>query len=480
MQMYRILYRKAIAGALCLSLSFPALASEGKTGVRVTDPKLTKNDAVMSVSMKIDFPGLKVKSTGATVLTPMIVNGTDTLRLHPVGIYGRTSWFMSQRNDRMPLDAGDDLMMRYGGSMEPIAYSQHVDYAEWMNGSDLIVERADYGCAGCSEGAEVSELARYKNVIYKPAFIYRQPVAEPVKRRALEGKSFVDFPVDQTIIYPEYRNNTRELAVIRATIDTVRNDPDATIDSVWLKGWASPESPYSHNTDLAVGRTRALKQYIQRMYNFTGVVMLTDYEPENWIGLKRFVEDSNLEHRDEILAMIDLDMDPDAKEAKIKRTYPDEYRFMLREYYPALRRTDYRVSYHIRQFTDPREILKVMREHPQKLSLSEFYAAASILEPGSPEYTEVFETAVRMYPHDGVANLNAANAAMQRGDLASAAKYLDRAGDSPEATYAKGVLAALNGDFATGIRRMEEAVGQGLKAEPGILDHVREAAQYAN
>ena len=260
----------------------------------------------------------------------------------------------------------------------------------------------------------------------------------------------------------------------------MRNDPDATIDSVWLKGWASPESPYSHNTDLAIGRTRALKQYIQRMYNFTGVVMLTDYEPENWIGLKRFVEGSNLEHRDEILAMIDLDMDPDAKEAKIKRTYPDEYRFMLREYYPALRRTDYRVSYHIRQFTDPKEILKVMREQPQKLSLSEFYAAASILEPGSPEYMDVFETAVRMYPQDAVANLNAANAAMQRGDLASAAKYLDRAGDSPEATYAKGVLAALNGDFATGIRRMEEAVGQGLKAEPGILDHVREATQYAN
>lgn len=477
MQMYRILYRKAIAGVLCLSLSFPALADEGKAGIRVTDPKLVKNDAVMSVSMHIDFPGLKVKSTGATVLTPMIVNGTDTLKLPPLGIYGRTSWYMSQRNDRMPADASEEHILRYEKNLGSVSYSQHVDYADWMNGSELIVERADYGCAGCSEGSEVSELARYKNVVYQPTLVYQKAIAEPVKRRALEGKSFVDFPVDQTVIYPEYRNNTRELERIRATIDTVRNDPDATIDSVWLKGWASPESPYSHNTDLAIGRTRALKQYIQRMYNFTGVAMLTDYEPENWIGLRRFVEDSNLEHRSEILAMIDLDMDPDAKEAKIKRTYPEEYRFMLQTYYPALRRTDYRVSYHIRQFTDPWEILKVMREHPQKLSLSEFYAAASVLEPGSSEYMDVFETAVRMYPSDGVANLNAANAAMQRSDLSSAARYLDKAGDSAEAVYARGVLSALQGDYDKALEIMEQAARKGMDTTP-MREHLMEVKKY--
>ena len=44
---------------------------------------------------------------------------------------------------------------------------------------------------------------------------------------------------------------------------------------------------------------------------------------------------SNIDNKEAILALIDSDMQPDAKEAKIKRTYPKEYRFMLQEYYPA-------------------------------------------------------------------------------------------------------------------------------------------------
>ncbi|WP_368731862.1 hypothetical protein, partial [Bacillus pumilus] len=76
------------------------------------------------------------------------------------------------------------------------------------------------------------------------------------------------FPVDQTVIYPEYRRNTTELAKIQATIDSVRGDGDVTITRVWLKGFASPESPYSHNRDLAIGRTAALKDYIQKLYRF--------------------------------------------------------------------------------------------------------------------------------------------------------------------------------------------------------------------
>ena len=35
-------------------------------------------------------------------------------------------------------------------------------------------------------------------------------------------------------------------------------------------------------------------------------------------------------------------------------------------------------------------------------------------------------------PDDAIANLNAANATMRRGDPTGAERYLDRAGDSPE------------------------------------------------
>lgn len=63
--------------------------------------------------------------------------------------------------------------------------------------------------------------------------------------------------------------------------------------------------------------------------------------------------------------MIDSSLDPDAKEAKIKRTYPEEYRFLLQNCYPALRHTDYRIDYTIRSFSDVEEIKRIMQTQPQ-------------------------------------------------------------------------------------------------------------------
>lgn len=254
----------------------------------------------------------------------------------------------------------------------------------------------------------------------------------------------------------------------------MRNDKDVTITRVWLKGFASPESPYSHNTELAIGRTAALKKHIGQLYHFADSIIRTDHEPEDWAGLRRYVEQSNINHRTEILSLIDSDMEPDAKEAKIKRAYPEEYRFMLQNFYPALRHTDYRIDYNIRTFSDVEEIKRIMAEQPQKLSQNEFYLMAGKYEPGTDEFTEVFETAVRMFPNDTVANLNAANAAIRRDDFGAARRYLDKAGDSAEAVYARGALAIRENDYDTARRYLNRAKEMGLEKAARTLEELEE------
>ena len=279
------------------------------------------------------------------------------------------------------------------------------------------------------------------------------------------------------VIYPDYRHNTSELRNIQSSIDSVRNDRDITITSVWLKGYASPESPYAHNKELAIGRTTALKKYIQQLYQFESDVITTDYEPEDWAGLRRYVEQSNLEHRTEIIALIDSNLEPDAREWKIKSSYPAEYRFLLQNCYPALRHTDYRIAYTIRSYSDVEEIKRIMRERPQKLSLNEFYLVAQEYVPGTDDFTEVFETAVRMFPDDVIANLNAANAAIRRGDLTGAKRYLAKAGNSPEAVYARGALAIKQKDYDNARRYMSEAKSLGL-TQAGITLEQLEKGKY--
>lgn len=440
-------------------------------GVSVSDVKMERSGAYIAVDMNLGLKDLAVEGNRAVLLTPRLVNGSDSLDLPSIGIYGRRRYYFYVRNGESMLTDKDEMSYKASEKPDGIAYHNIVSYADWMNGAVLSLHRSDYGCCNTLLARQDGTLGRHTEAFF-PELVFVQPEAEIMKSRSLSGSAYIDFPVDQTVIYPDYRRNTVELGKIQATIDSVRNDKDVTITSVWLKGYASPESPYKHNTELAIGRTAALKKHIGQLYSFADNVIQTDYEPEDWAGLRRYVEQSNIDHRAEILALIDSDMEPDAKEWKIKRTYPEEYRFMLQNFYPALRHTDYRIDYNIRTFSDADEIKRIMAERPQKLSLNEFYLVAGQYEPGTDEFTDVFQTAVRMFPNDETANLNAANAAIRRDDFGTARRYLDKAGDSAEAVYARGALAVREGDYDTAYRYLNKAKGMGLEQAGRTLDEL--------
>lgn len=414
----------------------------------------------LTVEMSVDLSGLDVSPNRAVLLTPRLVNGADSVDLPSVGIYGRRRYYYHQRNGGA-ITGASERSFPASGKPSRLSYSAPVPYAEWMDGATLRLHRSDWGCCRAILSERGGDLGLHREAFFPP-LVFVQPEAE-VKSRSLSGSAYIDFPVDQTVIYPGYRRNTEELGKIQATIDSVRGDGDVSITSVWLKGYASPESPYQHNTELAVGRTAALKEHIGRLYSFPDGIITTEHEPEDWEGLRRYVENSNLEHRSGILSLIDSSMDPDAKEARIRRLYPSDYRFLLQNCYPALRHTDYRIDYDVRRFSSVEEIRRVMAEQPQKLGLDELYLLAGEYEPGTEEFTEVFETAVRMFPSDEVANLNAANAAMRRGDNAAAARYLEKAGGSAEAAYARGALAVRQRDYDTARRHLQEAEAMGLE-----------------
>ena len=437
-------------------------------GVSVPEFGISHSGDYLTVDMTLDLSDMKVGSNKAVLITPILVNGNDSTLLQGVGVYGRRRFYYYVRNGSSMLSDGNEVS--YQSSKRPDVYDfdQILKYEDWMDGASLELRRQVYGCCNTLEDEQFGLLGLFSDdrrtdqIEFFPPLVFAEPKGEVEKHRALEGSAFIDFPVDQTVIYPDYRRNTTELAKIQATIDSVRNDRDVTITQVWLKGFASPESPYKHNTDLAVGRTAALKNYIQQLYNFAPGIIATDFEPEDWAGLRKFVTNSNINHREEILSLIDSDMEPDAKEARIKKMFPAEYKFMLQNFYPALRHTDYRIAYDIRQFNDIDEIREIMRTQPQKLGLNEFYLLSEQYEPGSDEFTDVFETAVRMYPGDEAANLNAANAAIRRDDFATAERYLKRAGDSAEADYARGALEVRRGDYEAAKMWFEKASEAGL------------------
>ncbi len=448
----------------------PHGSREVVTGVSVNGFRAERNGNFMKVDMSLDVSNLKVKRNRAVLLTPCVINPDDSLHLNSIGVYGRRRYFQTLRNMGDGMLSGEgEMTYRTKNLPSTLEYHEVVPYEKWMDGADFQLHRYLYGCCERILDVETGWLGKY--VVFRPEFLYVTPKAE-VKTRSLEGTAYVDFVVNKTDIRPDYHNNAAELGKIRETINSVHGDEDITIDNIWLKGYASPESPYKHNEQLAIGRVNAIKGYVKNLYNFPDEKLTTEYEPENWEGLRRYVEQSGLEHKDQILALIDTDMDPDAKEAKIKATYPADYKFLLQNCYPYLRRTDYRVNYTVRGYSDVEEIKRILQTEPQKLNLNEVYLVAQTLEPGSDEFVEVFQTAVRMYPDDPIANLNAANVEMRHGEFTAAEHYLERAGDSAEAEYARGVYAYLIDDYATAREHLAIAAQAGIVQATQLLNEL--------
>lgn len=470
----------SIAKILCCALlplcHVPAAVAQTLMDGRVNmrDVAVSRNDDKLFVSMDIDVSALNVSTNREVILTPQITAGADTLDLPAVMVAGRSRYYLHLRNGVQP--AGTELYR--SGKTSVIKYRAVVPYAAWMNGATLGAANTTCGC--CSETLDggsapllALELEPKLPKKFAPDFIYVRPEATQ-KINVLEGSAYIDFPVSRTEIYPEYRRNPVELQKIIATIDAVRNDSDSRIVALTIKGYASPESPYSNNERLAKGRTKSLKDYVQRQYSFPESIITTDYEPEDWAGLERYVAGSSLANKAGILALIRTDMNPDEKEALIKRAYPADYAYLLKEVYPGLRHSDYAVKYEVRAYTDVNEIKRLIKTQPSKLSLNEMYLAARDMEPGSAEFEETFDIAVRMFPDDPVASLNAANAAMQAGDMKRAQRYLDNAGTSPEAVYARAVYAAISGDYDTALKLFAEARRRGVAKADIMIKQIDE------
>ena len=101
-----------------------------------------------------------------------------------------------------------------------------------------------------------------------------------------------------------------------------------------------------------------------------------------------------------------------------------------------------------------------------------------MFEPGSEDFVKVFETAVQMYPNDPVANLNAANVAMAEGNFRQADKHLDKAGDSPEATYARGVYYIATGNYDEAEKALKSAKADGIMEADEMLKECAELKAY--
>lgn len=431
-----------------------------------------RKDSFLTINFQVNADSLKIPSNRAVKLQPVLVSGDSLRVLKAIVIAGRRQAIMHQRENR-----SGQLITLKGKKQQLQAYQETIPYQAWMNGSELKLMQDVCGCGGSplthrqTDSFQVwVDVPEYE---VKPLLAFVSPQAEGIKYRTEKGQAFLDFPVNETVIYPYYRQNPVELQKIRHTVDIVKNDTNTHITQISIHGYASPEGSWINNSRLAHGRAAALKQYVCDLYHFEDNLFKVTSTPEDWEGLRVWVEQSDWKQKSEILNIIATVSDEDARNAALQKLdHGKVYAKLLKEVYPALRHSDYAVHFTVRAF-NLEEAKQLIKTRPQLLSLQEMYLVASSYPLGSDAFQEVFDIAVRLFPDDEIANLNVALSLLQRKDFSLAARYLQKAGSSPQATHARGVLCLMTEQYDQAEKLLQEAADQGVAEAKDNLQELR-------
>ena len=466
-----------IYSVLCLIAALPVSAQKFyKDAINITNASLWQQGESLYINMQMDMRNLKVSNDRTLTLTPVLTGTDNNVVLPEIVINGRRRQKAYLR--AMTLDKATNMEIPYN-TQEVLNYTQVIPYEPWMENAYLNLEEDLCGCGGHQEvltqemimngvSTETKRLAALQPV---PSYI--QPKAEVVKARSEQYEAHLNFPVGKSVILPDFMNNQTELRNIREMFNKVQNDKKLTITGVYIEGFASPEGPLKLNEQLSKSRAEALKKYLSVHEQIPANLYNVSFGGENWEGLVKALEASNMKEKTEFLNIIRNTSDIARRKEEIKRVGGGApYRTMLKELYPALRKVNCRIDYTIANFKvdEGKEIIKTQ---PQYLSLNEMYLVANSYPKGGDDFIKVFDIAVRMYPDDEVANLNAAAVALSKKDLPDARKYLDKS-NKQTAEYANnnGIYYLLSGNKDQAIVEFTKAARNGNEAARYNLEEI--------
>lgn len=442
----------------------------GRISASQTKARKVGDELQVTASLRLD--SLHLGSNNQIYVTPVVETpGGDTRLLPSVLVNGRNMHYAYERGS-MPKEKGLDYTIayevrRHNGKPQSLEYKMTTPMQSWMMNSDASVRFMVDTC-GCGHAYGTSAgdpVPLNLNPAPRMRLAYITPAVTELPVAIHEGKARVQFEVDRTELHDTpyvCRNgkridNREQLGVIEDSVRYALSDPNVEIASIRICGYASPESPYLHNEELATGRSRSLAEYVGRRFSLPSEKCTYSSVPENWGEFRDMVlsaTDITDTQRRDLLALIDRPVygpsDYDAKERELKTSpkFADLYRSkILPEWFPKLRCTKFEISTRLKPLSD-QKLAEIIKTRPELLSLNQMFRVARLYPEGSKEFNDIIEIANRHYPSDEVANLNAAVASIQRGDLDKAAALLAKAGDTPEADNARGVLEANRGDFA--------------------------------
>lgn len=279
----------------------------------------------------------------------------------------------------------------------------------------------------------------------------------------------------------ELKNNSvKEFVAMLKRINADREG--LAIKNVEVKAYASPDGGYAFNDKLANKRQNVSEGYVKQQLK--GNKMQADidahYTAQDWEGFMKLVQASNIQDKDVILRVLSMYKDPQEREQQI-RNMSEGFRELADGILPELRRSRLIINYQVIGRSDE-QIKQQYAEDPTKLSLEELLYLAALEDHVSTKEA-IYKKTIQLHKNDFRAYNNLAALALNKGDEATAERYLSQAlrcnSKAPEAFANKAYIDLTHGRVAQAEQNLANATeANGFNEILGALNIAR--GNYAN
>lgn len=403
----------------------------------ISNESLTQDGKTVTVSFDVDTDVRGLPSRRKEVLIPYIYNGKDTLWMDALEVYGKGRFKRERQVNHINGDKDWELGENQTMKGDVYNYVSQVPLKRWMKSANLGVRRQLVGCA-CEKDRDDENVAEGVELFQEPQLPARRTpdfVLADAQKQWDFGREELDitFKVSKAEIDSTVFDNEETFGMILAAVDKIHSNPNYRIDKIQVAGYASPEGPPDFNKWLGEHRAKALINYIiehRPQYNLT----MDNFEivngEENWVGLRRVVAASDMEKKDEVLAIIDNeDIPNERKKLHIEAIdYGWVWKEMLDEIYPHLRCARYLSIYY--DSTDDQAV-DVINESNQMIREGKYEEALEHVKP--------FEDDMRAFNTIGVS-------LMMQGEFEEAMTWFEKALDG-NCPSAQSNIDAINAEF---------------------------------
>ena len=279
----------------------------------------------------------------------------------------------------------------------------------------------------------------------------------------------------------ELKNNSvKEFVAMLKRINADREG--LAIKNVEVKAYASPDGGYAFNDKLANKRQNVSEGYVKQQLK--GNKMQADidahYTAQDWEGFMKLVQASNIQDKDVILRVLSMYKDPQEREQQI-RNMSEGFRELADGILPELRRSRLIINYQVIGRSDE-QIKQQYAADPTKLSLEELLYLAALEDQVSTKEA-IYKKTIQLHKNDFRAYNNLAALALNKGDEATAERYLSQAlrcnSKAPEAFANKAYIDLTHGRVAQAEQNLANATeANGFNEILGALNIAR--GNYAN